>query len=354
MSPVKIILDTNIHSDWASEPCRLHPSLVEGLTTFLKRPDTELIVPGELFVEFRWSIEKQARWLQRVGSCSPYVRIGLKTPVSWELDNAIAVLRGSAQAPFPLQRISSVEFFIELARWHRSHVMKFTQDILVMASRAENAAREANAKPEGMPKREYLRRLNEQHDATAEILASEAGLRQLESVVNSDDFKSSVWGELHPLLGFITPDVERLLDDTLKTSVEKFVERLRALRTLGSSLELDDQKQFMTLISYIDDSATPSECAGVFAKFKANPWEFPALGVICQLQRALECQRTRQVKRSDLFDVRLLSWLAMVNAVTTDVDMARIIRESGPLTTRGRVYSRREIGDLLGDFASGP
>src|SRR5262245_44501980 len=127
---VRIILDTNVHSDWANEPCHLQPALTSRLEEALASERVELMVPGELFVEFQWPRDKQLRWLERVGAKTRNLLVLMEDVRAWEIRCAAARLRGVDVPRLRIHQGSALELYGEMRRWHPSPTVSTMGELL--------------------------------------------------------------------------------------------------------------------------------------------------------------------------------------------------------------------------------
>jgi len=346
---LQVILDTNVHSDWADEPCRLPSHHAAGLDMLLARPGVSLVIPGELFVEFQWPREKQLRWYDRVISRLSHVAVGFVSPVRWGLDAELARMRGKRPGDFPIAHLTPSSLMAQMQTWHPSNTVTVLSDAMRLATHADASARLADARPPEVSKAAFVRYRKEKHLVAAQILGTHCGLDKLASHLKSAEFQASAREELRAAVPGGTSQMEAFIDHTLATELPGTLDRYRVLSEPELAATLDKQKEMTTLLGFLDDTVTEGEAASLCKSYLMQQDSLPALRIFCGVQSNLDRQYTRKPRPSDIVDARLLPWLTVVDVVTTDGDMARILRDSHPPATHGRLYARAELDQMLHD-----
>jgi hypothetical protein len=344
-----ILLDTNVHSDWASEPCRLPESVTSGLSAALQRPEVELVIPGEQFVEFSWPPDKQYRWLERVGSRIQSVLVALKNPVVWELENAVADLRGKGESRYPFQRYHSQRLFADMTRWHPSRDVALVRTALNLYAEAAEASRQAEAKPSDISKRDFATLTKQREMTVAQFLSSSTGIEQIRNMLKSDDFKGLLQQQMQSFAS-LGAELPSSIDEVLDHEVSGSLARMELLSSPAVSGNYGSQRDFLQMTALVGSDVSGEECLAVFERFQADPGRLPAFGVYAQVSRSVNRQRERKSRASDVFDLRILPWMAYCDFVTTDADMAQMARTCVFPDVRGRLYSRQELERLVVDL----
>ena len=78
---LRLLLDTNIHSDWANDPPSLDGAIIRRLSRVVADPRVETILHSSSLMEFRWPSDKQERWIVRVFRQASQVSMLMGDPV---------------------------------------------------------------------------------------------------------------------------------------------------------------------------------------------------------------------------------------------------------------------------------
>jgi len=180
---LRVVLDTNLHSDWSNEPCRLDAVSRARLERLLSDDRIELLVPGWIFVEFRWPAEKQRRWYARVGCITRNLSLLMGNLEAWEGNNALARLRGHQSSPPPINCGSAEELFVQMGVWHPSPEAATVRRFQHILSNLGGARGITGSVPKGVSTAIRLPPLSELKAGMMAVLTSEITVEWLRSEV---------------------------------------------------------------------------------------------------------------------------------------------------------------------------
>jgi hypothetical protein len=194
---MKLILDTNVHSDLArtnlaDRPDLFDPNMLRRLEAIISHPDIELIVPGPMFMEFQWPRDKQERWTCKVVDIANSIGMLAEDPVAWDLHRLLAEYQDEDPPKLKIVHGSRNEILAVLGDWHPSQMIGQAMTALGMSSNAEAISQQARQCPEGVSKQDHRRQLAEKERQAAAIMSDPVQFQQLLEFAAGEQMQESI------------------------------------------------------------------------------------------------------------------------------------------------------------------
>lgn len=363
--PLRLLLDTNVHSDWVGpKPC-LPPETARQLAKVVSHPRVRIVLPFTMLLEFRWPLNKIDAWGALLpGAAPPLIAFG--DPVEWELRCLLADGRRVQRPPYFAQSATLNALVAGVKQMISTKEFAVIHSALAGKAQGDALGLQTRRRPKGMSKSKHRKAQRQMSATLAEMMADPKQREKVLAHIQSPEFAKQL--EAVVVAHGMSPDQVRVAleshrriaahsdapdEDVRVVGIDPaLLAPFRAVAELSHLPDLttaEEQHRYVQLRIAIAD-ASFDEAKSVYAQVTELPATAPAFSVRMFLRQQLEQQTSRTPHASDEADIRNISFLPHVDFVTTDAEMHTVFG-SGPFPDlKSRLVKRSELGGLLADI----